>query len=152
MDSEEEMNKLICAEKQEQNQRNKTTGATTIPSCGDTPIYYCMGEIESSEPLMQVCIDNNAEATCKQDIKKAQEANKKGRFIPNENGPGVCSTPIWLCNGLQYTSEADYKSSECNKIDSCPAPPNRNCKKSRFRSTNKGKKVCKAWADCMGYN
>ena len=111
-----------------------------------------MGEDKKSGPLMQECIDNNAEASCKQDIKKAQDNNENGRFVPDANGPGVCSTPIWLCNGLQYSSEADYSSTSCSENDKCGDPPIPKCKLEDYRKSRAGKRRCGAWAECMGYN
>jgi len=148
--SEQEMNNGICTDQQSLHQGNGTTGRTQIPACGNKAFYYCMGEDKNTEPLMQECIDNNAEASCKQDIKKAQESNHNGMFVPDRNGPGVCSTPVWICNGLQYSTEDSYSNSECNLPDQCAEPPTQRCYEAPYRKTRLGKRNCRSWMKCMG--
>ena len=148
--SEQEMNNAICTAQQSLHQGNGTTGTTQIPACGDKDFYYCMGEDKNTEPLMQECIDSDAEASCKQDIKEAQESNHNGMFVPDKNGPGVCSTPIWICNGLQYSTEDAYSSSECNKADQCGEPLSQRCYEPSYRKSRRGRRVCEQWIECMG--
>ena len=148
--SEEEMNKLICEDKQAEHLADNTTGATTIPSCGTKTFYFCLGEDQKTEELMQKCISSNKEASCSNSINQALSNGHVGEFIAEQGGPGVCSTVSWMCNGKQFSSKETFESSDCG-APSCGTAPDARCYSPGFRNRTAGKAICGTWASCMGY-
>ena len=148
--SEEEMNRLICEDKQAEHLANNTTGATTIPSCGTKTFYFCLGEDQKTEELMQQCISTNEEASCSNAINEALANGHVGEFIAKQGGPGVCSTVSWMCKGKQFSSKETFESSDCG-APSCGDPPDQRCRDANFRNTRAGRRTCFNWSKCMGF-
>ena len=153
--SEDEMNRLICADTREQHQQAATTEAVQIPSCGDQTAYFCLGEDMKTEELWTDCVNNNKEAGCSNKINEALANGFTGEFTAEAGGPGICSSVIWMCNGKQYSSKESYDATNCGKIPepspgpSCPDPPDEKCRDPKFRM-GRGKGLCKRWAQCVG--
>ena len=56
------------------------------------------------------------EQACIKDRSDAITQNKSGKYTYGPTpGPDPCGKVVWLCEGAEYNSESDYKSTSCGQ-------------------------------------
>ena len=64
------------------------------------------------------------EQACTKDRSDALSQKKSGKYTYGPTpGPDPCGKTVWLCDGAEYNSEADYKTTSCGAPPPPPPPP-----------------------------
>ena len=112
---------------------------TKSPECGGVNYWFHSGNEYTSQ----------ADWTAKDNLIKAQactkdrsdsRTKKTGEYTYGPTpGPVPCGTTVWLCNGIEYNSLADYRITSCGAVPIVPPPsPPSRCANFKPRSICQG--------------
>ncbi len=109
---------------------------TKDPECGGVKYWFHSG-LEFTTQADWTEYDNKVkEQACIKDRSDALSQKKSGKYTYGPTpGPDPCGKLVWLCNGEEYNSESDYKTTTCG------TPPVQK-KQVKQQQTVKQKKNC----------
>ena len=97
---------------------------TKDPECGGVQYWFHSGQEFSNQSDWTEYDNQIRKQACINDRSNAISQNKSGQYT---YGPGTkpspCGVTVWLCNGTEYTSNADYLTTSCGAPPPPPPPP-----------------------------
>jgi len=94
---------------------------TKNPECGGIQYWFHSGNEFTTQADWTEYDNKIKEQACIKDRSNAISQKKSGKYTYGPTpGPDPCGKLVWLCNGDEYSSESDYKSTSCGK----PKPKN----------------------------
>jgi len=118
-----------CIEWRESKRDSKATSAngnpeTKDPECGGVQYWFHSGQEFTNQSDWTEYDNQIRKQACINDRSNAISQNKSGQYT---YGPGTkpspCGETVWLCNGTEYTSNADYLTTSCGAPPPPPPPP-----------------------------
>ena len=89
---------------------------TKDPECGGIQYWFHSGNEFTTQADWTEYDNKIKEQACIKDRSDAISQNKSGKYTYGPTpGPDPCGKLVWLCNGEEYTSESDYKTTSCGK-------------------------------------
>ena len=99
---------------------------TKDPECGGVKYWFHSGNEFTTQADWTEYDNKIKEQACIKDRSDALSNKKRGKYtygpIP---GPDPCGKLVWLCDGAEYNSETDYKTTSCGTPPAPPPPPPR---------------------------
>jgi len=93
---------------------------TKDPECGGVKYWFHSGNEFTTQADWTDYDNKIKEQACIKDRSDSLSQKKSGKYTYGPTpGPDPCGKTVWLCNGTEYNSEADYKSTTCG----APPPP-----------------------------
>ena len=93
---------------------------TKSPECGGVQYWFHSGKEFTNQSDWNEYDNQLRKQACINDRSNAINQNRSGQYT---YGPGTkpspCGVTVWLCNGTEYTSNADYLTTSCG----APPPP-----------------------------
>ena len=87
---------------------------TKAPECGGIQYWFHSGNEFTTQADWTEYDNKIKEQACIKDRSDSLSNKKSGKYtygpIP---GPDPCGKTVWLCNGTEYNSESDYKTTTC---------------------------------------
>ena len=97
---------------------------TKNPECGGVQYWFHSGNEYTNQADWTEFDNKIKEQACIKDRSDALSQKKSGRYIYGPTpGPDPCGKLVWLCDGAEYNSETDYKSTPCGAPPPPPRPP-----------------------------
>ena len=97
---------------------------TKDPECGGVKYWFHSGNEFTTQADWTEYDNKIKEQACIKDRSDALSNKKRGKYtygpIP---GPDPCGKLVWLCDGAEYNSETDYKTTSCGTPPATPPPP-----------------------------
>jgi len=94
---------------------------TKDPECGGVKYWFHSGNEFTTQADWTEYDNKIREQACIKDRSDSLSQKKSGKYTYGPTpGPDPCGKLVWLCNGAEYNSETDYKSTTCGTP---PAPP-----------------------------
>ena len=97
---------------------------TKNPECGGVKYWFHSGQEFTNQSDWTEYDNQIRKQACINDRSNAISQNKSGQYT---YGPGTkpspCGETVWLCNGTEYTSNADYLTTSCGAPPPPPPPP-----------------------------
>ena len=97
---------------------------TKSPECGGVEYWFHSGKEFTNKTdwteqdntyKKQACVSNRSQVL-------SQKKSGKHTYGPTP-GPDPCGKVVWLCNGQEFSTEADYKTTSCGAPPPPPPPP-----------------------------
>ena len=97
---------------------------TKNPECGGVQYWFHTGSMFTSQAdwterdnkiKQQACVANRSQLL-------SRRKSGKHTYGPTP-GPDPCGKTVWLCNGQEYATDADYKTTSCGAPPPPPPPP-----------------------------
>ena len=106
------------------NSISPSEGETKDPECGGVKYWFHSGKEFTSQSDWTEEDNKLKKQACINDRNNAKSTNKSGEYTYGPSpGPDPCGKLVWLCNGSEYTSKADYLTTSCGAP---PPPPKKN--------------------------
>ena len=87
---------------------------TKDPECGGIQYWFHSGNEFTTQADWTEYDNKIKEQACIKDRSDALSQKKSGQYTYGPTpGPDPCGKLVWLCNGLEYNSESDYKATTC---------------------------------------
>ena len=94
---------------------------TKDPECGGMQYWFHSGNEYTTQADWTEYDNKIKEQACIKDRSDAISQQKSGKYTYGPTpGPDPCGKVVWLCNGEEYNSESDYKTTSCGQ------PPKKN--------------------------
>ncbi len=103
---------------------------TKDPECGGMQYWFHSGNEFTTQADWTEYDNKIKEQSCIKDRSDALSQKKSGKYTYGPMpGPDPCGKTVWLCNGEEYNSESDYKTTSCGapKPPPASAPPPNHC-------------------------
>ena len=93
---------------------------TKDPECGGIKYWFHSGNEYTTQADWTEFDNKVKEQACIKDRSNALRSKKSGKYTYGPTpGPDPCGKVVWLCDGSEYNSESDYKTTSCG----APPPP-----------------------------
>ena len=97
---------------------------TLDPECGGVQYWFHSGNEYTTQADWTEFDNKIKEQACIKDRSDALTLKKSGKYTYGPTpGPDPCGKLVWLCDGAEYNSEADYKATPCGAPPPPPPPP-----------------------------
>jgi prepilin-type N-terminal cleavage/methylation domain-containing protein len=97
---------------------------TKDPECGGMQYWFHSGNEFTTQADWTEYDNKIKEQACTKDRSDALSQKKSGKYTYGPTpGPDPCGKTVWLCDGAEYNSEADYKTTSCGAPPPPPPPP-----------------------------
>jgi len=97
---------------------------TKSPECGGVQYWFHSGKVFTNQSDWNEYNNQLSKQACINDRSNAISQKRSGQYT---YGPGTkpspCGVTVWLCNGTEYTSNADYLTTSCGKPVPIDPPP-----------------------------
>ena len=89
---------------------------TKDPECGGMQYWFHSGNEFTTQADWTEYDNKIKEQACIKDRSDAISQKKSGKYTYGPTpGPDPCGKVVWLCDGEEYNSESDYKTTSCGK-------------------------------------
>ena len=96
---------------------------TKDPECGGMQYWFHSGNEYTTKADWTEYDNKIKEQACIKDRSDAISQQKSGKYTYGPTpGPDPCGKLVWLCDGAEYNSESDYKTTSCGKPKKNPRP------------------------------
>ena len=96
---------------------------TKNPECGGVQYWFHKGKEFTNKEDWTKRDNEIKEQACISNRSKVLSENKSGKYTYGPTpGPEPCGKVVWLCNGQELTTEADYKTTSCGATPPPPPP------------------------------
>ena len=90
---------------------------TKDPECGGIKYWFHSGNEFTTQADWTEYDNKIKEQACIKDRSDALSQKKSGKYTYGPTpGPDPCGKVVWLCNGTEYNSESDYKTTTCGLL------------------------------------
>jgi len=97
---------------------------TKDPECGGVKYWFHSGNEYTTQADWTEFDNKIKEQACIKDRSNALSQKKSGKYTYGPTpGPDPCGKVVWLCDGSEYNSETDYKTTSCGAPPPPPPPP-----------------------------
>ena len=101
---------------------------TKKPECGEGKFWFHSGKEFTNKSDWNEFDNQLKKQACINDRSNAISQKRSGQYTYGPGSkPAPCGDTVWLCNGIEYTSNADYLNTSCGKppqpVIPLPDPP-----------------------------
>ena len=109
---------------------------TKSPECGGVQYWFHSGKEFTNQSDWNEYDNQLRKQACINDRSDAISQNKSGQYTYGPGSkPAPCGQTVWLCNGTEYSSNADYQTTSCGAPPPpppAPSPPPARCNRSSY--------------------